>query len=192
MLEQQKIDRMALNDFMVHYDEQPFELIDGEILVMTPMKYKNNVIQKRIFAKFLAYEQSTRYGEVFSEMPFVLEDTTDWLKGSRVPGVMYYQASRLEQYRDETEDYEEKPMILVPDIVVEIISLTDAYSDIERKAELYLQDGAKIIWIVDPKRKTVKEYTPQNSDGRTKRADDVLSGGGVAEEFGLNIGEIFS
>ena len=183
---------MSLDEFMKRYESQPFELIDGEIIVVAPMKYKHNIIQKRIFARFLAYEESTQNGEVFSEMPFVLEDTSDWLKGSRVPDVMYYRSSRLKQYRGEIEDYEEKPMVLVPDLVVEIISPTDAFSDVERKAELYLEDGVQIIWIVDPKRKTVKEYTSQNTDGTNKRESDVLSGGDVAEGFELKVCEIFA
>lgn len=85
MLERQKLDGMSLADFMKEYEEQPFELIDGEIIQMAPVKYRHNIIQKRIFAKFLKYEQDTANGEVFSEMPFVLADTTDWLRGSRVP-----------------------------------------------------------------------------------------------------------
>ncbi len=191
MLEQHKIQGMSLDDFMAKYAEQPFELIDGEMIEMTPMKYRHNIIQKRIFLKFTDYESSSKNGEAFSEMPFVLEHTSNWLTGSRVPDVMYYQKSRLETYRIDVPDYEDKPMVLVPDIVVEIISPTDSYSDVERKAEVYLEDGVKIVWVVDPQRKIVEEFTVQNPDGVKKRNDDVLSGGNVAQGFELTVSEIF-
>ena len=192
MLEQHKIQGMSLDDFMAKYEEQAFELIDGEIFNMTPMKYRHNIIQKRIFLKFTDYESSSKNGEAFSEMPFVLEDTSNWLTGSRVPDVMYYQKSRLETYRVEVPDYEDKPMVLVPDIVVEIILPTDKYSDVKHKVALYIEDDVKIIWVVDPQLQTVEEYTQAKPDAITKRNDDVLSGGDVAEGFELKISEIFA
>lgn len=193
MLEQQKIDRMSLDDFMTKYEEQPFELIDGEIMIVGPLKRRHAEITKLFYDMlFLWTHSNVGAGKVYMEVPFVLEDKSDWVKGSRIPDVMFYRQERLNNHDETVEDFEDKPFILVPDIVVEVISPTDAYSDVERKAELYLEDGVKIIWVVDPKRKTVKEYTPQNPDGTTKRDDDMLFGGDVAEGFELKVSEIFS
>lgn len=192
MLEQQKIDRMSLDAFMTKYEEQPFELIDGEVIPMGPLKRRHAEITKLFYDQiFLWTHSNSGAGQVYMEVPFVLEDKSDWVKGSRIPDVMFYQQERLDRHDETIEDFDDKPFVLVPDIVVEVISPTDYYSDVERKAELYLEDGVKIIWVVDPKRKTVKEYTPQNSDGTNKRENDVLYGGDVAEGFELKVSEIF-
>lgn len=102
-----------------------------------------------------------------------------------------YQTERLKLYRNEIKDYEDKPFILIPDIVVEIVSPTDRYEDVERKVELYLKDGVKIVWLVKPSSQTVAEYTQDKTDPVTKRKTDVLSGKNVAQGFELNVSEIF-
>lgn len=192
MLEQQKVVGMSLDDFMAKYEEQPFELIDGEIIPMGPLKHRHAQITKAFYDKFFLWTHvNSGVGKVYQEVPFVMEDKSDWVRGSRIPDVMVYLQTRLDKYYETTENYDDKPFILVPDIVVEVISPTDSYTDVERKAELYLQDGVKIIWVVDPQRKAVKEYTAQNPDGISKRNDDVLSGGDVAKGFELKVSEIF-
>jgi len=193
MLEQQDIKGMTLQEFMERYEEQPFELIDGEIVIVGPLKHLHMQIVKAIYdALFLWTYMNKGVGKVYMEGTFILEDRSDWVKGSRIPDVMVYQQSRLDHYYETTEDYDNKPFVLVPDIVVEVVSPSDSYSEVNRKVQVYLDDGVKIIWVVDPKNKTVKEYTPQNTDGTTKRNDDMLSGADVAEGFELTVSEIFT
>jgi Uma2 family endonuclease len=62
---------------------------------------------------------------------------------------------------------------------------------VNRKVREYLSDGVKIIWVIDPKLKTVAEYTQAKPDAITKRKGDVLSGGDVAKGFELVVSEIF-
>ena len=192
MLEQHKIQGMSLEDFMAKYEEQPFELIDGEMIPMGPLKHLHAQITKAFYDKlFLWTHFNPDVGKVYTEVPFVMEDRSNWVKGSRIPDVMFYRQDRLDDYYKSVENYDDKPFILAPDLVVEVISPTDLYTEVERKAEVYLEDGVKIVWVVDSQRKTVKELTAQNPDGITKRNDDVLSGGDVANGFELKVSEIF-
>ena len=192
MLEQQKIQGMSLEDFMTQYEKQPFELIDGEIVIMAPTKFEHNTIQHIILEKLFRYIGETGNGIARMEMAYVTEDKEDWVKGAKVPDVMYIQQERLDEYYATQVDYKQKPLILVPDIVVEIVSPTDKYVDVDRKIELYLVDGVKIIWLVKPSSQTVAEYTQAKPDAITKRKDDVLSGGDVAQGFELVVSEIFN
>jgi Uma2 family endonuclease len=191
MLEQQKIQGMSLEDFMIKYEEQPFELIDGDIVIMASTKFEHNTIQHIILEKLFRYIGKTGKGIARMEMVYVTEDKTDWLKGAKVPDVMYIQQERLDKYYETQVDYKQKPLILVPDMVVEIVSPTDLYTDVNRKVREYLSDGVKIIWVIDPKLKTVAEYTQAKPDAITKRKGDVLSGGDVAKGFELVVSEIF-
>ncbi len=192
MLEQQQIKGMSLADFMEQFEEQPFELIDGEIIPMGPLKHRHAQITKAFYDKlFLWTYFNPNQGKVFTEVPFVMEDKSDWVKGSRIPDVMFYQQKRLDEYYATVEDYDNKPFILVPDIVVEVVSPTDAYSDVNRKVRAYLTDAVKIIWVVDPALKTVAEYTQWHLDAVTKQGIDSLSGHDVAEGFELKVSEIF-
>lgn len=191
MLEQHKIQGMSLDDFMAKYEEQPFELIDGEKVIMAPTKFEHNTIQHIILEKFFRYIRQTGKGIARMEMVYVTEDKMDWVKGAKVPDVMYIQQERLDEYYATQKDYKQKPLILVPDIVVEVVSPTDIYTDVNRKVRAYLSDGVKIIWVIDPELKTVAEYTQENHGALMKNENDMLSGGDVAEGFELKISEIF-
>lgn len=192
MIEQQKQQGMSLADFTLQYEQQPFELIDGEVIPMAPLKYGHTRITKQIYDRFFLWTHLNKgFGTVFSEGTFVLEDQPDWVKGSRAPDVMFYIQKRLDEYHDATPNYQDKPIALVPDIVVEVIFPTDKYSDVVRKVEVYLEDGVKIVWVVDPKRQSVAEYTQANPNGVTRRNDDILSGGEIATGFELKVSEIF-
>jgi Uma2 family endonuclease len=56
----------------------------------------------------------------------------------------------------ETSPFFEGPPILA----VEILSPSDAQEDIDEKVDLYLATGVKIIWVVNPRFRTINVYRP--------------------------------
>lgn len=189
MVEQIKVG-MSLDEFMSRFEEQPFELINGELVTVAPTKFQHSKISKRIFAHLLMYEQNTKSGEAFFETAFVLEDVSNWVAGARIPDVIFVEKSRIEQYEAQVENIDEKPLILVPDLVVEVVSPTDKYSEINVKVDTYLADGVKLIWIVDPQRKTIAAYEDSDSP-KTYRVEDTLTGGAVLTNFEVAVKDIF-
>ena len=183
---------LTLQEFIHLYDESPFEIIDGRWLPVSPTLFGHGNITKRIFSRFLVYEQSEETGETFFEVPFVLVDSPNWVAGSRVPDVMFIRKERLTDYRRTVPDFADKPLILVPDIVVEVVSPTDSYSEVNSKVDSYLADGVKIIWVFDPQRKRVTEYRADNNQPREFGFNDILSGRDIAPAFELKISDIFS
>ncbi|MDX2140777.1 MAG: Uma2 family endonuclease [Chloroflexota bacterium] len=85
-----------------------------------------------------------KLGRVFSEATFTLPGSysSNWVKGSRISDVMCYAGTRFEEYEAQTPNAGVRPLELIPDLVVEIISPADKYSDVNRKVEVYLKDGA--------------------------------------------------
>lgn len=63
---------------------------------------------------------------------------------------MFFEKNRLAAYKEQTPDREEKPFVLVPDLAIEIVSKNDRYSDINDKVMLYLADGVRLVWVIDP------------------------------------------
>lgn len=181
---------MTLDEFVRRYDQEPFELINGEIKKLMPPVYEHGLFSKKLVKLLLAYE-ALGHGEIFFEIPFVLEDKPNWVKGSRVPDIMFYSATRLAAYRAEMPNLEHKPIVLVPDFVIEILSHTDLYSDIEEKVAAYLSDGVRLIWIVDPSRKTVTVYAPEQPP-RFLSGEAVLRGGDVLPDFEISLPTLFA
>ena len=182
---------LTLEEFARRFEQSPFEIIDGRWIPMSPTSFGHGTVTKRIVARFLEYEQEHDTGEVFFEVPFILVDQSNWVTGSRVPDVMFIRRERLAAYRREIPDHAEKPLILVPDIVVEVVSPTDLYSEVNRKVDSYLEDGVQIIWIFDPQRKRVSEYHLGSEQPREFGLEDTLSGGEVAPDLELKITDVF-
>lgn len=186
---------MSLDEFIERYsDEGPFEIWDGEIVKLTPNVIGPMTVSKYVFNYLVAYEKESGAGETWFESPFVLPGTerANWVTGSRVPDVMFVCAERLVSYRAEHPDWREKPLILVPDLVVEVVSPTDRYTKINRKVDGYLRDGVRLIWVIDMSRRTVTVHTQGSKQATTMIADETLSGGDVLPGFAVEVRALFS
>jgi hypothetical protein len=118
---------------MRRYDaEGPFEIINGEVIPVSPSVFGSGHVAAWLHDQIVLYlaahpDGGQAIGSVFSEMPFVLPDTPSsaWVTGSRVPDLMFIRAGRLADYKAAVSDWRLKPLALVPDLVVEVISPTD-------------------------------------------------------------------
>lgn len=182
--------QLTLDEFIRLYaQEGPFEIINGERVKLMPPVTIHGIIIKRLMNWLRAYEENG-VGEAFSELPYVLVDTPDWVKGSKVPDVLFFRAERLARYREVTSGWENKPFILVPDLVVEVTSEHDRYTDINQKVELYLQDGVQLVWVIDPKRRKVAVHQPHAQTTLSEK--DALTGGDVIPGFEAPVSAIFN
>lgn len=182
---------MPMEEFIRQYDEGPFELVNGERIPIMPNVAEHGVTLKRIYVPLLGYEQAHKNIEVYSEMPFAQTDTPDWVKGSRTPDVMVYEASRIAEYKAQTPDWKKKPFVLVPDLCVEVISPTDIYLDVDEKVEAYLLDGVRLVWAFNPRKRAITVHGPGIDHIKRLRADDTLDGGDVLPGFTMKVAEIF-
>jgi Uma2 family endonuclease len=78
-----------------------------------------------------------------------------------------------------------------PDLAVEVVSPGDPFREVEEKVQAWLDAGTAMVWVVNPKWRTVSVYRPA-SDIRTLTENDELDGGGVLPGFRGRVGEIFS
>jgi hypothetical protein len=83
-----------------------------------------------------------------------------------------------------------RPLELVPDLAVEVISPTDHYTDVNNKVKAYLQDGVRIVWVIDGQNHNAVVYAV-SAEPRHLGDGDVLSGGDVLPEFELPLKDLF-
>ncbi len=190
MLEQQRTGVMTIEELVRLYEEEgPFEIIDGERIVLSPPKAGHVSLTKRILFAVEGFAVEHDLGEAYSEGPFVETYSPIWVKGSRVPDVMFFAKERLEQYKAENPDWEDKPFVLLPDLVEEVISSNDKYTEVAAKVDKYLEDGVRMVWIADQKRRTITVRTP--TEYVTLSADDMLTGGDVLPGFSVKVASLF-
>ena len=180
---------MPMDEFIRQYEQEPFELVDGERIPLMPPVAAHGETIRLLNRAFFIYEALNPHIIVYTEMPVVVEDTPRWVKGSRVPDLMIYEKARWEEYKANTPDWGDKPFVLVPDVCIEVISPTDKYSDVDAKVAGYLRDGVRLVWVFNPREKAVNVHTPNGSIRLTRT--DTRDGGGVLPGFTLPLNDLF-
>jgi len=69
---------------------------------------------------------------------------------------------------------------LCPDFVIEVKSSSDRLKTVQKKMVEYLEQGAQLGWLIDPKTKTVEIYRPDQSVEKLSDARKLEGEGPVA------------
>ncbi len=77
-----------------------------------------------------------------------------------------------------------------PDLAVEVVSPNDRPNEVEAKVQDWLSHGTLMVWVVDPRRRTVAVHRSP-ADVRELGATDFLEAPDLLPGFGLGVGEIF-
>lgn len=109
-----------------------------------------------------------------------------------MPDVSFYRAKWLEAYIAVRPEWETRPLALVPDLVVEVVSPTDACTDVLRKARLYQQGGVRLIWVVEPRARVVTVYTADSEHRATLSGNDRPTAGDVIPGFEISVAQVFA
>lgn len=78
-----------------------------------------------------------------------------------------------------------------PDLAVEVLSPSNTAKEMERKLEDYFGSGVRLVWYVDPAKRTAEVFT---AVGRSVvlREGDTLDGGEVLPGFALPLAQLFA
>lgn len=78
-----------------------------------------------------------------------------------------------------------------PDLAVEVLSPDDRRSELVRKAHQYLRHGARLVWLVDPKKHTLTVFRP-DGDPTVLTIEDQIDGEDVIPGFRLPLAKLFA
>ena len=166
-------------------DDRRYEMVDGELVELPPMRIFNATVAGTIGRLFGNYIASDR-------LPFLVNVGASFRLGLsranfRIPDVS------VTDVRQAPSSIADEGGVLegYPDIAVEVISPADAYVDVIEKAQLYLMQGVATVLLVDLYH---REVTVRQSTGeiRVLIADDVLTGEPTLPGFSCSVAEIFS
>ena len=171
---------MTVEEFM-NIDDEPnrHELIKGELLTMTPPKPLHGRIVTNLTIILGLYVKAKRLGVVYGDSGYHLEHDPDTVLG---PDISFVSAQRVGQSE---EHYYDGP----PDLAVEVLSPNDRKGDVERKLAVYLETGARSVWHVNPRRRTV-DIISSTGERRTLHETDELVDDTVPG-FCVKVSEIF-
>jgi Uma2 family endonuclease len=163
-------------------DPRRYELVRGVPRVCEPPGGVHGRLAIKLGARLDEHAVRFGLGTVLVETGYVLERAPDTVRG---PDVSFVSSNRLPPDRI-PEQFIPGP----PDLVVEIISPGDRWSEIEEKVADYLAGGTRLIWAVDPRARRVTVRYPHRPP-RVLSDHEVLDGEDVVPGFTLTLTELF-
>ena len=176
---------LTAEEFWQQYAGKPYELVRGEVKPRMPVGLWHGILASELVARFREYLKHCpkRAGKLAVETGFRVRTALG--ESVRAPDVAFIRAERLPSPLPHTF------ADLAPDLVVEIASPNDAYSELRDKVDEWLQAGVQMVWVVDPQRRVVEVYQP-DQPLRVLREGDTLTGDPVLPDFQLPISELFA
>lgn len=161
-----------------------YELVRGELRRMAPAGDEHGEIAAALTASLFVHVRSNKLGVVYAaETGFKLTSSPDTV---RAPDVAFIRQERIDAV-GRVRGYWPG----APDLVVEVISPSDQYSEVESKVADWLEAGSRMVVVVDPRRRKVTVHCSQ-SDIRVFGVGEVLEGGEVVPGWKLSLEELFA
>ena len=162
-------------------DEFRYALIRGVLYRMPPPKFRHGHIVSIMNWHLFGFVTQHGLGVVSDQSGFILERDPDTLLG---PDLAFVPRSLL------PVDENAYPS-LSPELVVEVASPSQSGPSIEEKTSLYLAAGVRLIWVVDPERRTVRVHR-RDGTSLLLSEGDVIDGEDVLPGFQLPVADCFS
>ena len=160
-----------------------YELVRGELRQMTPSGYAHGVVVANLTGPIQAYVRSHALGQVCgAETGFRIARTPDTV---RAPDIAF-----IRQARRGSEPWPDGFFEGAPDLAVEVLSPSDTAIGVEEKIDEWLNAGCAVVWVVNPRRRSVSVHLPEGLV-RVLIDDDTLDGGELLPGFTLPLVDIF-
>ena len=139
-------------DYAMTEDQEDYEVINGQIYMMSRPNTNHMKVEGNIFFAFKSYLKGKKCVP-FNETDVFFDDDNNF-----IPDVMIVCNPDIIKH---------KGIFGTPDLVVEILSPSTALNDKMSKFFAYERYGVKEYWIVSPREKSVEVYLLK--DGRLER-----------------------
>jgi len=156
---------------------------DGELVIMPPNGGNTSRRNIKISAQLDNWSSANNLGEAFdSSTMFVLPNGA-----RRSPDAAWIKSDRWNTLTLEQQD---KFPPLCPDFVIELRSPSDNIEELQQKIQEYLENGAVLGWLIDPKIRRVEVYR-HGHNKEILESPVTLSGEELLLGFVLNLQSIY-
>lgn len=154
-------------------DIGPSELIEGRLVLMSPTGHPHGLIESRLDRTLGVFVESHQLGEIYvGEVGIYIRRRPDTI---RAADLAFVSKGRLTELSD--EGY----LNVAPELVVEIMSPDDRWSEVKKKLRDYFSIGVRVVWVIDPASQTVSAYrslteVSEHTVEQTLAAEEILPG----------------
>jgi len=155
----------------------------GELIIMPPTGMKTGWRNSNITGRLLEWTEKDGSGLSFdSSTLFTLPDGS-----KRSPDASWIRREKVEKLSQEEQA---GFAAIVPDFVIELRSPSDRLPVLEEKMLDYMRNGVGLAWLIDPARKQVYIYRP-NQPVETLDNPETISAQPELAGFSFNVREIW-
>ncbi len=155
----------------------------GELLIMSPTGGETSNRNIELSYQIQAWSRQNKLGKAFdSSGGFKLPNGAD-----RSPDASWI---TIERWESLTREQKRKFLPFCPDFVVELCSPTDSLKKTQEKMQEYIENGARLGWLIDAEARRVEIYRP-GRDVEILENPSSLSGEDVLPGFVLDLKQIW-
>lgn len=161
-------------------DSMCHELIKGELLTMPPPGDEHGAVTMNLTGPLFNHVKAHKLGVLrAAETGFKLESDPDTVLAPDIAFIAHDRVGdRIPGYRDGA-----------PDLAVEVMSQWDSRPKAARKAALWLELGARSVWVVNPRQRTVEVWRTDRERKLFHAADELVDD--TVPGFRIKVSEIF-
>ncbi|MBW8878869.1 MAG: Uma2 family endonuclease [Acidobacteria bacterium] len=163
-------------------DLNPCELVNGRVVPTMPTGGKHGEIELELGARLRSYGKELKRGRALGgEVGIYIRRDPDTV---RAADLLYISEERFARLR--SPGYLE----IAPELVVEILSPDDRWSEVMEKVSDYFEAGVVRVWVLDPKPRRVFVYRSPAEFVQLEAAQ-ILTDEEILPGFSVLVAELF-
>ena len=162
----------------------PCELVNGEIVQMSPGGLRHSEITGRAYFLLESHNRVRRLGRVLTgEAGFIVRRRPDTVRGADVAFISYLRLPKDTQITGFLE---------VPaELIIEVLSDDTSWSEMETKIGEYHAAGVDLVWVLDSRTLSLRAY-PRGAPPVLLHGPDTASADPHMPGFSCRVGDFFA
>lgn len=159
-----------------------YELVKGRVIFMSPTGNEHGSYEGNFFYELRSFVEAHNLGKVqVGEVGVYTQRNPDTIRGADVLFISHERYAQQEKVGFLT---------VAPDLIVEILSPGDRWSEVMTKLHEYFEIGVHLVWVADPQVRRVYAYR-SITDVRVFTEADDLPGDDVLPGFSVKVARLF-
>ena len=162
----------------------PCELVNGEIIPMSPGGFRHSKVTLRASFLLEAHNQAHRLGHVLTgETGIIVRRGPDTVRGADVAFISYQRLPRDAQISGFLEQ--------APELIIEVLGDDRSWSEMEEKIGEYHAAGVEIVWVLDSRTLSLRAYA-RGASPVLLREPDTASADPHMPGFSCRVADFFA
>jgi Uma2 family endonuclease len=181
----QRVQRLTAEDFFdLDIPDEKTELVDGELLRMSPAGGEHGVIALRIGSRLLIFVEEQQLGVVCAaETGFLVRRDPDTV---RAPDAAFISRERMGEGKPPKKFWP-----LAPDLAVEVVSPSETAEQVQERVREWFAAGSRAVWLLYPGTASVHAYRSPSEVRILQRGENLTGDDDLLPGFSCSVADLF-